>query len=307
MKRKINIEYLKEGDLVAIGFVAKHIKMEMCNNAIAHLKSAGFNLFPVEPKVFKRSGMFSGKEEDRTAYLQALLDDVNIRAIFFARGGFGSIKIIDKLKMDSFYKKPKWLIGFSDITTIFSHINSRLYTPVIHAPMIYNFPTSSKRSLSMLFSGLKGAIKNIKIKSYYLNRSGLVESEIIGGNLSILCSLLGSNSFPVVENKILFLEDVDEYMYSIDRMFSSLRRANVFNKLSGLIIGQFTNISDNKPSYGCSLEQLIYNYIKDYNFPVCFNFPSGHVKNNLPIFFQKRVKLKIDETVELEYKDDKYV
>ena len=307
MKRKINIEYLKEGDLVAIGFVAKHIKMDMCNDAIVHLKSAGFNLFPIDPKVFKRNGMFSGKEEDRISYFQTLLDNVNIRAIFFARGGFGSIKIIDKLKMDRFYKQPKWLIGFSDITTFFSHINSKHQTPVIHAPMIYNFPTSSKRSISMLFSGLKGKLKNIKIKSYYLNRPGLVESEIIGGNLSILCSLLGSNSFPVVEKKILFLEDVDEYMYSIDRMFTSLSRANIFNKLSGLIIGQFTNIYDNKPSYGKSLEQLIYNHIKDFNFPVCFNFPSGHVKNNLPIFFQKKVKLTIDKEVELEYKDENYV
>ena len=188
MKRKINIEYLKEGDLVAIAFVAKHIKMEMCNYAIRHLKSAGFNLFPIDPKVFKRSGMFSGKEEDRVSYFQTILDDTNIRAIFFARGGFGSIKIIDKLKVDNFYKNPKWLIGFSDITTIFSHINSKIDIPVIHAPMIYNFPTSSKSALSMLFAGLKGELKSIHIKSHYLNRPGLVESEIIGGNLSILCS-----------------------------------------------------------------------------------------------------------------------
>ena len=302
MKKKIKIEYLKKGDLVAIAFVAKHIKLTMCKFSIDRLKLEGFNILEIDKKMLKRSGMFSGKEEDRIEHLQSLLDDSKIRAIFFARGGYGTIRIIDKLRFDEFFKKPKWLIGFSDITTIFSHINYFHYTPVIHAPMIYNFPQSSKKSISMLFNGLKGKLQSIQLKSHYLNRPGFVESEIIGGNLSILCSLLGSKSFPRIEKKILFIEDVDEYMYSIDRMLSSLKRAKVFNELSGLIVGQFNKILDNKPSFDCSLEQLIYNHVKDFDFPICFNFPSGHIKNNLPIFFEKKVKLEIGAKVVLEYK-----
>ncbi len=302
MKRKINIEYLKKGDLVAIAFVAKYIKLQMCKFSIDRLKTEGFNILKIDQKILKRSGMFSGKEDDRIEHFQSLLDDPNIRAIFFARGGYGTIKIIDKLRFDKFYNHPKWLVGFSDITTIFAHINYYYHTPVIHAPMIYNFPYSSKKSLAMLFKGLKGRPQSIQIKSHYLNKPGLVESEIIGGNLSILCSLLGSRSFPRTEKKILFIEDVDEYIYSIDRMLNSLKRANVFNKLSGLIVGQFNYISDNKPLFGCSLEELIYNHMKDFDFPICFNFPSGHIKNNLPIFFKKQVRLQIGNKVVLEYK-----
>jgi len=302
MKKKINIEYLKKGDLVAIAFVAKHINWTICKLSIDRLKLEGFNIFKTDKMVLKRSGMFSGKEKDRIEHFQNLLDNPNIRAIFFARGGYGTIKIIDKLRFDKFYKNPKWLIGFSDITTIFAHINYYHHTPVIHAPMIYNFPQSSKKSISMLFKGLKGRLQSIQLKSHYLNKPGLVKSEIIGGNLSILCSLLGSKSFPITEKKILFIEDVDEYMYSIDRMLSSLQRANVFNKLSGLIVGQFNKILDNKPSFGCSLEQLIYNHVKDFDFPICFDFPSGHIKNNLPIFFKKNVSLEIGSKVILEYK-----
>ena len=246
--------------------------------------------------------MFSGKEEDRLMYLQKLLDHPNIKGIFFARGGYGSIKILDQLKFNKFQENPKWLIGFSDITTILSHVTSLYQIPVIHGPMIYNFKTSSKKALAMLFKGIKGELKTIKTSSYYLNRKGVVESEIVGGNLSILCALLASPSFPITEKKILFIEDVDEYMYTIDRMLYSLKRANVFNKLSGLIVGKFANILDNKPVFGSSLEELIFNHVKHFDFPVCFNFPCGHIKNNFPIFFGKKVRLTIKEKVELQYK-----
>ena len=298
----MNIEYLKGGDLVAIAFVAKYITLKMCDFAIIQLKLAGFNLFPINKKILKREGMFSGKEEDRVGYFQQLLDHPNIKAIFFARGGYGSIKILDQLNFDKFQENPKWLVGFSDVTTILSHLKSNYNFPVVHGPMIFNFQRSSKKSLAFLFDGLQGNFTKIQFSSHSLNRKGIVEAEIVGGNLSILCSLLGSSSFPNLEGKILFIEDVDEYLYSIDRMLYSLNRARAFHNLSGLIVGKFYNIMDNTPSFGASIEELIFNQVKGFNFPVCFNFPAGHVKNNMPIFFGKKVKLCVDRKVELDYK-----
>jgi len=302
MKKKINIEYLNEGDLVAIAFVAKYIDIEMCDFAVQYFKKEGLNILGENKSTLNRNGMFSGSDSDRITHFQSLIDNKKLKAIFFARGGYGSVRIIDRLNFHNFFINPKWLVGFSDTTTFLSHLNTKHQVPVVHAPMVYNFPKSSEASLSMLFSGLKGKLETIKIKGHPLNRKGDVESEIIGGNLSILCSLVGSKSFPAVENKILFIEDVDEYIYSIDRMLFTLNRANVFSKLSGLIIGQFTKISDNNPKFGSSLKEIIHDHIKDYNFPVCFDFPSGHVENNLPIFFQKKVRLNIDNEVKLDYK-----
>ena len=302
MKKKIDIEYLKEGDLVSIAFIAKYLDKEICQFAVKYFKKEGFNVLNINDIFLQRNGMFSGSDLDRVNHFQNLLDNRKLKAIFFARGGYGSIRIIDSLNFDNFFNYPKWLIGFSDVTTFISHLNVHHQVPVVHGPMIFNFQESSKTSLSILFSGLKGKHKVIKIPSHNLNREGEVESQIIGGNLSILCSLLGSKSFPSLENKILFIEDVDEYMYSIDRMLFSLKRANVFSKLSGLIVGQFTRISDNKPKFGYTFEELINAQVKGYSFPVCFNFPSGHVKNNLPIFFQKKVFFKVGNEVKLEYK-----
>lgn len=301
MKKSIDLEYLKKGDLVSIVSIAKYITKKDCDFALTYIQSKGLNIFPLENTILSREGMFSGTNIKRKELLQSLLDNAKIKAIFFARGGYGSIRILDELNFEKFIKNPKWLIGFSDITVLLSHVSKNYNLPVIHAPMPYNFPMSSKKSLNMLFKLLFGKTYSIKIKSSKHNKQGVVKGKIIGGNLSILCSLLGSKSFPIAKGNILLIEDVGEYLYSIDRMVHSLIRSNVLNNLSGLIVGRFSNTKDNKPRFGQNLYEIILKAFENKNLPICFDFPVGHIRNNMPVFLNKTIMLKIDQYTELRY------
>ncbi len=301
MRKSNHLEYLKKGDLVAVVSIAKYITKGECRFATQYIEKKGLKVFNLKKTILSRRGMFSGSDEERINLLQLILDSSNIKAIFFARGGYGSIRILDELNFDQFVKNPKWLIGFSDITVFLSHVSKSFNLPTIHAPMPYNFPNTSKKSLQELFDLLFGVRKSIKISSNKYNRLGMCKGKLIGGNLSILTSLLGSNSFPETKGNILLLEDIGEYLYSIDRMMYSLKRAAVFKNLSGLIIGKFSKINDNTPSFGKNIFQLIINILRDYKFPICFNFPVGHLKNNRPIIFFEDIILKVNESVELIY------
>ena len=301
MRKSIHLEYLKKGDLVAIVSIAKYITKKDCQFAIKYIKKEGLNIVNLDKTILSRKGMFSGSNKERTEMLQSILDSSKIKAIFFARGGYGSIRILDKLNFTKFIKSPKWIIGFSDITVFLSHVSKFYNVPTLHSPMPFNFPVTSKKSLKELFNLLFGIKNSIKISSNQHNREGCAKGRLIGGNLSILCSLLNSESFPKTKGNILLIEDVGEYLYSIDRMIYSLKRSGVFQNISGLIIGKFSKTKDNKPAFGQSITEIIIQSLSEYRFPICFDFPVGHVKNNTPVILFHNVKLKVSSFVELIY------
>ena len=208
----------KKDDLVAIVSIAKHVTQDKCQLAAEYINKSGLNLVDLNDTMLTRKGMFSGTDEQRIKLLQSILDNEKVKAIFFARGGYGSIRIIDNLNFDKFLKYPKWLIGFSDITVFLSHISANFNMPSIHSPMPINFQNSSKKSIKKYLIFYLELQISLKLKSSKYNKKGTAKGKLIGGNLSILCSLLNSKSFYKTRGKILFIEDVNEYLYSIDRM-----------------------------------------------------------------------------------------
>ena len=301
MRKSNHLEYLKKGDLVAIVSVAKYISITDCQLAIRLIKRLGLEVFDIRKTILPRIGMFSGSDEERIEMFQSVLDNKNVKAIFFARGGYGSIRIIDKLNFNKFLINPKWLVGFSDITVFLSHISKNFNLPSIHSPMPINYKESSKKSIKEIFNLLFGRKNKVRIKSNKYNIKGKTKGKLVGGNLSILCSILQSDSFPDYKGNILLIEDVGEYLYSIDRMVHSLKRSGVFNNISGLIVGRFTEIKDNKPSFGQNIKEIITHAVKEYKIPVCFDFPLGHVKNNTPVILNEEMILNVSSFVELIY------
>jgi len=301
MRKSIHLEYLKKGDLVAIVSVAKYIAKKDCQVAINYIKSYGLNIVNLDSTILSRKGMFSGSDNERIEMLQFILDSPKVKAIFFARGGYGSIRILDKLNFKKFIKNPKWFIGFSDITVFLSHVSKFYNLPALHSTMPFNYSSNSKILLRELFNLLFGVKNSIKTRANKYNREGVASGKLVGGNLSILCSLLSSKSFPKTKGNILLIEDVSEYLYSIDRMIYSLKRSGVFENISGLIVGKFSKIKDNTPAFGQNINEIITQSLSEYKFPICFNFPVGHVKNNTPVILFQDVKLKVASDVELIY------
>jgi muramoyltetrapeptide carboxypeptidase len=242
--------------------------------------------------LFKENNQFSGTIEQRTADLQNMINDVEIKAILCARGGYGTVQIIDEIDFSSFKKNPKWIIGYSDVTVLHSHLNN-LGIASFHATMPISFENNSNESLQSLKNSLLGKSNKIECKSHVLNRLGKVNAEIVGGNLSILYSLLGSNSDIDTEGKILFIEDVDEYLYHIDRMMMNLKRNGKLAKLKGLIVGGMNDMNDNEIPFGKSVEEIIMEHTKEYDYPICFDFPAGHINDNRCIKLGVKSVLKI--------------
>jgi len=281
------IPYLKLGSKVAIAAPARKVTREEMQFAINWLKEKGF--VPVyDDRLYAEHYIFAGDDDFRVAILQEYLDDENIKAIWLARGGYGSIRIIDKLDFTRFLQHPKWVVGFSD-TTVFHGKLNRLGYPTIHASMPYCFDNKTIEAQQSLFDALTGKPFRYNIPTHPLNRLGKVEGEMIGGNLSVLYSMMGSNSFPETDGKILFIEEVDEYIYHIDRMMHALKRAGKLKHLKALVVGGLTKIHDNPDPFGQSVEEVIAEVVKDYNYPLCFGFPAGHFSDNRAIVFGQKV------------------
>jgi muramoyltetrapeptide carboxypeptidase len=291
---------LEPKDKVAIVAPARKISKQELRKAIDIL--TGWGLEVVFPEnLFKEHHQFSGTDEQRAADFQWALDNPDIKAIFCARGGYGSARIIDSLDFSAFRNQPKWIVGYSDITVIHTHINKLFNISTIHGTMPINFATNSVQSLNTLKSILSGDMPTYAVGGNEFNIKGKSEGQLVGGNLSILYSLNGSESFPDVEGKILFIEDLDEYLYHVDRMVMNLKRAGVFASLSGLVVGGMTDMRDNQVPYGKTAEEIIYDAVKEYNYPVCFNFPAGHVENNLALITNKKVRLNVSTTSSLTF------
>jgi len=286
-------EKLKIGDKIGIVSAARKITLEELSPAIKLLENWGFEV-AFGANLFEENNQFSGTIEQRTADFQSMIDNDAIRAILCARGGYGTVQIIDNIDFSSLKNKPKWIIGYSDVTVLHSHLNN-LGIASFHATMPINFENNSAASLQSLKNSLLGTSNRIECKSYAFNRLGEVDAEIVGGNLSILYSLLGSNSDIDTEGKILFIEDLDEYLYHIDRMMMNFKRNGKLAKLKGLIVGGINDMNDNEILFGKSVEEIILEHTKEYDYPICFGFPAGHINDNRCIKLGVKSVLKITE------------
>ena len=286
-------EKLKIGDKIGIVSSARKISLEELKAAIKILENWGFEIV-LGKNLFEENNQFSGTIEQRTTDLQSMIDNDAIKVILCARGGYGTVQIIDNLNFNRFKKNPKWIIGYSDITVLHSHLNN-LGIASLHATMPINFENNSIESLQSLKNALLGKSNRIECKSNAFNRLGKADAEIVGGNLSILYSLLGSNSDIDTEGKILFVEDLDEYLYHIDRMIINLKRNGKLAKLKGLIVGGMTDMNDNEIPFGKSVEEIILEHTNKYDYPICFGFAAGHINDNRCIKFGLRSVLEINE------------
>ena len=285
--------YLKNSDKIAIVCPAKKLPQSI-HTAIQTLKDWGLQV-EIGETVTGAYHQFSGTDELRKSDLQKYLDDPSIRAIIAGRGGYGTIRIIDELDFTEFNKNPKWLIGFSDITILLSHAFTVLKTQSIHAQMPYTFDTSSTEGLDSLKSALFGMPIIHAYQSEFPNREGKVEGILIGGNLTLLIAVEGSISEMDFTDKILFLEDVGEHEYSIDRMMRILKRKGKLNRLKGLIVGAFNGIEVEPIPFGQTPEEVIWELVKEYDYPVCFNFPAGHIDDNRAMVLGKTVALAVNK------------
>lgn len=288
--------YLKHGDTIGIIAPARKISPTEIENSVNVFKSWGLKV--VEGKnLFNEFHQFSGTDIQRTDDFNKMIYDDNIKAIICARGGYGTIRIIDNIDLDYFAKKPKWIAGYSDITVLHAHINNLLNIETIHSIMPINFSTDNEVRLSI--DSLKNAFfgENIKHLSYnhILNKKGESTGQIIGGNLSILYALSGTPSDIKTDNKILFIEDIDEYLYHIDRMMFNLKRSGKLQNLKGLIVGGMTDIKDNEIPFGYTAEEIILQAVQEYDYPVCFGFPSGHQPLNLALIMGRKINLLVDD------------
>lgn len=292
--------YLKKGDTVAITCPAKKLPSDI-NDAVKLLESWGLNVILGET-VHSSWHQFAGTDEVRTNDFQRFLDDPTVKAIFAARGGYGTIRIIDRLDFSTFQIHPKWIVGFSDITILHSHIQALYKIETIHGQMPLTIPDGTKVSLETLRKALFNEKFEYNYESRFKNRSGEASGILTGGNLTLLLMMAGSVSEQDYAGKILFLEDVGEYLYSIDRMMWNLKRAGILKSLNGLIIGAFNELKDNDIPFGQTAEEIILEHVSEYDYPVCFNFPAGHIDDNRALIFGRGARLNVeDQHVFLEY------
>lgn len=285
--------YLKACDKVAITCPAKKLPHPVAD-AVKMLSDWGLKVILGET-VKASFHQFAGDDALRAHDLQTFLNDHTIKAIFAARGGYGTIRIIDKLDFHHFSLHPKWLVGFSDITILHAHIFANYSLQSIHGQMPLNIPDASAVSLTSLRNALFGDPIAYEINPHPHNRIGQGAGLLIGGNLTLLVAIINSVSDFDYRGKILFLEDVGEYLYSIDRLLRTLKRAGKFTNLSGLILGGFTGLKDNEIPFGQTVSEMIMEVIEEYNFPVCFDFPAGHISDNRAIILGKKALLTVNK------------
>lgn len=291
---------LKSGDKIGIVAPARKVSMDDIHQAILMIEDYGYEVV-YDEGLFDQDRQFAGNDQARIAQFQRMLDDEEIKAIISARGGYGSIRVIDGLKFAKFGKTPKWIIGYSDLTVFHSHIVKNELVQTLHATMLLNFLENSNEALSGMFGVLEGKSPEYTIAAHQLNRKGNARGVLCGGNLSVLYSLMGSKSFPETMEKILFLEDLDEYLYHVDRMMMALKRSGVLENLSGLIVGGMTKMNDNTIPFGRTAEEIISEAVAEYAYPVCFGFPAGHIDDNRPLIMGAETLLDVGDKVTVKF------
>ena len=305
MGHNITPPSLHKGDKVVILSTARRVSVEELSVGIAILQTWGLNV-TLADNLLAVDNQFAGDTQARAHDLQQAIDDEDIKAIFCARGGYGTVKILDRINFESLSMHPKWIVGFSDVTALHCKL-ATICVESVHGPMVLTMNNASEQSLHALHKILFGenedfvALKNGDLQDTHdeprrnsLNRAGTAEGELTGGNLSVIYSLMGSDCEIDTDGKILFIEDVDEYLYHIDRMMECLKRAGKLTNLKGLIVGAFSGMKDNAISFGMSAEEIIYDAVSEFDYPVCFGASFGHIDNNLPLICGRVVSLTVN-------------
>jgi muramoyltetrapeptide carboxypeptidase len=295
--------YLKRGDTVAIVSTARKITEAEVQPALDLLKSWELN-YILGKTMGAESNQFAGDDALRATDFQSMLDKPEVKAIWCARGGYGTVRIIDKLDFTNFLKHPKWIVGYSDITVFHSHIH-KLGVATLHAQMCLELENKTEATRETLRKALFGEANTIEYPSQHpLNSIGEANGELVGGNLSMLYSLCGSPSALETKGKILFLEDLDEHLYHVDRMMQNLKRNGMLKDLAGLIVGGMSDMKDHTKEHGFATdrpfgktaEEIIYDTVKNYGYPMCFGFPAGHIKDNRALVIGQKTTLQISPT-----------
>ena len=290
--------YLKKGDTVAIIATARKVSKEEIQPAVAFFESYGLCVV-LGKNLFESSNQYAGTDAQRTEDLQWALNDKTIKAIIIARGGYGSVRTIEQIDFTEFKKHPKWMVGYSDVTVLHNAIH-KIGVATLHATMPLNFTKNEEATKSML-DALFGKLIQIETEENYSNISGTAKGQLVGGNLSLIYSLSGTPFDIDTTNKILFIEDLDEYLYHIDRMMMQLKLSGKLKGLKGLIVGGMTDMKDNAIPFGKFPEDIILDAVKEYNYPVCFDFPAGHIDRNLAMYFGREVELTVSDNATLKF------
>ncbi|OFX60627.1 MAG: hypothetical protein A2046_05000 [Bacteroidetes bacterium GWA2_30_7] len=292
-------QYLKTGDKIGIVSTAGKIDKEYIDNAVNILSQYGFEVV-LGKNVLAANNMFAGIDEQRAFDFQEMINDKSIKTIICSRGGYGTVRIIDKIEFSALKKYPKWICGYSDVTVLHSVINQIYGIETIHGTMPVSF--SKTKSLGQLIETLTGKITEYEIKSDALNITGSAEGILTGGNLSVLYSLRGTPYDIDTDGKILFIEDLSEYFYHIDRMIMNLKIGGKLKNLKALIVGGMSDMKEGNTLYGKTANEIIQDAVKDYGYPVCFNFPAGHGDENFPLVMGRKMKVEVGrENVEVRF------
>jgi len=298
--------FLKAGDIIGITAPAGYITSGEIQSAVQKMESWGYKI-QIGETIDKRDFTFGGTDEERTKDFQQMLNDPKIKGIMCARGGYGVVRIIDKLNWDKFKAKPKWIIGFSDVTVIHSHLNKNFGIASIHSKMCNSFPDDWSlaepiqiETIESIQLALSGKKMKYTVAPNPQNKLGTADGVLIGGNLKMLETLSGTKSDINTAGKILFVEDTGEYMYSVDRMFWNLKRTGKLSQLKGLIVGGFKiKVDEDSDDFGRTLQDVVLEKVKAYHYPVCFDFPVGHQKNNyaLKCGVKHRLNVSSDDVI----------
>lgn len=284
---------LVAGDLIYITAPAKAIEKEHVDFAVSFFENARFKVL-VSKNCLGQHHYFSGTDEERLEDLQYGIDHPEVKAIVCARGGYGCVRIVDRIQWASMLREPKWMVGFSDVTVFHQHLQ-QLNLPSIHGSMVLNFKDNTQEALTTLLMALKGESLSLSATSTQ-NKPGHAEGALIGGNLSIVYSLIGTNNQPDYSDKILFVEDLAEHLYHIDRMFYALNKSGILDKISGLVVGGMTDLEDTATPFGMSVEEIILAHFKYRNIPIAFGFPAGHLNDNRALILGKKVRFYVEGT-----------
>ena len=299
----ITPSFLKKGDQVAIVATARKISIKELEEGLQLIKSWG--LVPVIGKTIGASDhQYAGSDYERAQDFQEMLDNPEIKAIWCARGGYGSVRMIDQIDFYKFVKYPKWIVGYSDVTVFHNHLH-KIGFKTIHGTMPVSVEDNTAFAKATLKKALFGELPDITYEtSHKLNRQGSANGILVGGNLSMLYSMCGSNSALDTEGKILFIEDLDEYLYHVDRMMMNLKRNKMLDNLAGLIVGGMTKMHDNRIPFGKTAQEIVIDAIGECEYPVAFDFPAGHVDDNRALIMGATVMLEVTKTnCTLSYED----
>ena len=292
---------LQKGDTVAIVSTARKISKEELTPALKLLEKWGLKAV-LGKTIDTEENQFAGSDELRASDFQQMLDDPKIKAIWCARGGYGTVRIIDKLDFSAFKKTPKWIVGYSDVTVLHSQIHN-FGIETLHAQMCLEIQNKTEEARESIRKVLFGEAYSIEIKrTDSFAPLGILKGELIGGNLSVLYSLCGSTSEMKTDGKILFIEDLDEMLYHVDRMMMNLKRSGYLKNLNALIIGGMTEMKDNKVYFGKTAEEIIADLVKEYNYPVILNFPAGHIADNRALILGREVEINVQSsTINIQF------